>query len=562
MVRHIKWRHLSTVILAVVLAVFLIFLFSSSLTGDSVNPLTGNVVLGLESVYLPNENLQGSVSVYLAEGELIPASSSFVVSVNGNNYYYVLSDLVDNEKVSGDFYLQNVEISGNGEGYGKEGEKPVDFVLKINSVSSEVSSGVGTGTGLESEESPVGSEDNTGSENSSEEIPSENNNLDESEVATNGESNVQNNLENNAEVNSGELTSEENLDSGSVETETNGETITNENPEIVSNEENSNSESSVSNEETASENSGSAGTETISAGSESASENSNSESSTTESSNSQASPITGSSIFARFFRPSISGNAVSENSNSEREISGSVKSSSNFEYELREGESFELVSSDKPVSISQEGNKITVSLDESDSGFGEDYLGNEKYGIIVNLSSLEILAEEGALEISLSYEGIDIKKVSSQINSESAGQIIGNESSSNETLGNVSILNESLVNSISLNESNLTIEKESLGDYALTEDELFVLKGKTGEDKVSVTKADIVDGRLIIRSEIGNYWIENSYDSSKNQEELNALVALDIAKWVKNLAKNLAEDEKQSEKAESFIGDYNLSVSK
>ena len=120
-------------------------------------------------------------------------------------------------------------------------------------------------------------------------------------------------------------------------------------------------------------------------------------------------------------------------------------------------------------------------------------------------------------------------------------------------------LNISEINLTEINatETNITLI-ENVSAYALTQEELTTLQIKTGATKVEITKAEVINNRLIIRFEIGNYWLENSYDNSVSEDEIKAQIELDRVKWVKRLAQKLSETEKEVESVEGLVGEYEL----
>ena len=66
----------------------------------------------------------------------------------------------------------------------------------------------------------------------------------------------------------------------------------------------------------------------------------------------------------------------------------------------------------------------------------------------------------------------------------------------------------------------------------------------------------VIDNRLIIRFEIGNYWLENSYDYTNGKEELDAQVSLDKKKFLKRLSESILESAPGSESVDldSLLG--------
>ncbi|MFH1503661.1 MAG: hypothetical protein ABIE36_03315 [Candidatus Diapherotrites archaeon] len=97
--------------------------------------ISGKVVLGIDATYEESKPLKGTLNLVLKEGELIPASSKVVFENSGQNYEFFLKDIIKDSSVKGDFYIEGTSISGEGEGYGIEGEKTiypeVEFTLLI-----------------------------------------------------------------------------------------------------------------------------------------------------------------------------------------------------------------------------------------------------------------------------------------------------------------------------------------------------------------------------------------------------------------------------------------------
>jgi len=97
---------------------------------------SGKVTLSLEKNYVPGERIDGSINLGLKQGELLPASTKLFINNSGEIHEYFLSELVSFDLISGNFYVENINISGSGEGYGLVGEKKiypfVDFVLEVS----------------------------------------------------------------------------------------------------------------------------------------------------------------------------------------------------------------------------------------------------------------------------------------------------------------------------------------------------------------------------------------------------------------------------------------------
>lgn len=129
MVEHSFKKRIRKIIipLLILISIFAFFFF------PSFNP-TGKVIFGIHTIYNPNETLRGDVSISLKEGELIPANSLVTIINNDKGYEYVLSNLIGDDSVEGEFYAEGISLSGSGSGYGIPGKlKPesAKFVMRI-----------------------------------------------------------------------------------------------------------------------------------------------------------------------------------------------------------------------------------------------------------------------------------------------------------------------------------------------------------------------------------------------------------------------------------------------
>ena len=133
-------------LIAVIGLFILIFSLNSSIIGFSISAFEKPEGINLDKTsFKPSENLSGYVSLYLREGELLPAQTKVVVSLEKEEQirysnelslsdFFEISDIVL-EKTSGSFYSTKTSLSGDGVGYGYEGMKTespeIDFELKV-----------------------------------------------------------------------------------------------------------------------------------------------------------------------------------------------------------------------------------------------------------------------------------------------------------------------------------------------------------------------------------------------------------------------------------------------
>ncbi|MCX8159074.1 MAG: hypothetical protein N3D20_02180, partial [Candidatus Pacearchaeota archaeon] len=94
---------------------------------------TSRVIADISTNYQKGEMINGVLKLNLRQGELIPANSKVIASLGDDKKEFLLSDLIEREKESGNYYAENVDLGGSGEGYGIKGKKEVypyiDFEL-------------------------------------------------------------------------------------------------------------------------------------------------------------------------------------------------------------------------------------------------------------------------------------------------------------------------------------------------------------------------------------------------------------------------------------------------
>lgn len=219
----------------------------------------------------------------------------------------------------------------------------------------------------------------------------------------------------------------------------------------------------------------------------------------------------------------------------ETEVSGTVNKNEPYTYELNPGEKAEIISSSQDVTISQQGNIVTISTDYvEETGFGEDYLGGDyTYDLEIDLTSLNLDVEEGELVVELNYEGENLISVSSVLSVDNPQQT-------------------------TITEEIVPTEIELTKDLALNDKELSILKENTGKDTAEISKAVESGERLIIRFEMGSYWSESSYDIKLDETEINYQIEVDRAKFLKRLSKSLLESKIETKDAEKYLGAENL----
>jgi len=134
-----KFRKFLLIIGAFVFILILILFLTNIKKTNS--GFSGKSVLELDADYKEGEILNGKLDISLNNGELIPADSKLVLQNSNVSYDFLLREIISEKLSEGDFYISGKELSGSGEGYGKEGNAEfypeVYFKLNIYSLENE-----------------------------------------------------------------------------------------------------------------------------------------------------------------------------------------------------------------------------------------------------------------------------------------------------------------------------------------------------------------------------------------------------------------------------------------
>ncbi|HUS50719.1 MAG TPA: hypothetical protein VMZ91_11175, partial [Candidatus Paceibacterota bacterium] len=145
-----KWLiAIPIIVIVLIFAAFFIYNYS----------VTGRITLDTQDSYLDGENISGTLRLGLKNGELLPINSKLIISQDGIEREISLAELLETNS-EGDFYVEDKEITGNGQGYGFLGEKitypEVFFKLKVYDSSEEEPQDEETSAGGgASEETPI-----------------------------------------------------------------------------------------------------------------------------------------------------------------------------------------------------------------------------------------------------------------------------------------------------------------------------------------------------------------------------------------------------------------------
>jgi len=519
------WPILIISFLVIALASILFFSNSKS---------SGNVVLDIVGSLNDGDLSNGKLNFVLSEGELIPIDSIVSIENNGTIWEYRLKDLVENEKTSsGMFNLKSGQLLGNGEGFGIEGTKieyPV-LTFQLTDASEE--------TTIESNSTKVNSEKND-DENSS--LDTEENIL--NETLSNNEENQTSEEQNNSKKSQKDILVEnETNGESSPNTQTEEETILNQQEETILNQQEENKEVQVS------ENSNSEiSNENIEPSDKSSKDTSPAETTSNdqplETPSIESAPITGNVIsgilgtVSKFFTGIITGRVIEDQSI----INGEVSKENSFVYKLQ-GKKLKLVSGsvtysgetlpDNTISIEEKGGEITIRTNYSilTKGFGLEYSGDKTKTLSIDMTQLSKILTEGNLKVKISYNNSEIVSFDEKI--------------SNETIKNPEkeiveeIFNESITVPTNILETinfdmNLTQKEKNLLIFRLNETNFTTVVNKYKE-------------RFLVEFSFAGYNIEHSYSGSFSEEELDKNIERDKYLWIQDIIKSLSNRESQKE---------------
>jgi len=243
----------------------------------------------------------------------------------------------------------------------------------------------------------------------------------------------------------------------------------------------------------------------------------------------------------------------------EKEVQGDVSYGREFRYSLREGESVEVVegsvktetvdlsSKDLDLIMDSEGLVVTTSYFELEEGFGEDYLYKSRKSLSINISSLDLMFEEGSLKIYVVYEGNEIIFLDTYLKDRVPISQISVQEEIEEELSIEDFIYPPLfretfyIENISLNEKELAILLDEFPNQSIQ------------RSAKEYKKWILVEFKLL------EYSVEYSYDSSLDFEVLEKLMEKDRIMWLKDLARKFLKEESSSEELINFTKSYDFS---
>lgn len=478
---------------------------------------TGKVGLDISSDLQIGETLEGVLSLSLKEGELIPASSKVIFDVGGNSYEYVLSDLVNSDTISGDFYAEGESISGNGVGYGIVGTKQVfpevDFSLNILSES----------VGEEQEMEEVEVEEEEIEELEVEEVEE----IEEEIVEEVEEEEVEEEPEEVVAPQTYTDSQHENLQAGPDESSekipTGGKEVIEEVPDTT---------------------------------------------------------ITG-NIIGGFFKGTFNLFQTMTGKVSlklKQEVSGSVSFGESFTYDLSEGESAEIKSdsvkldgellSDSEIDLDVMEGKLIVTTEYSieEEGFGENYLGGVGETISIDLSQLNLELEGEEIQVRVIYNDIEFVSIATSLSGEEVEvpetpeeietpeEVLEEEPEVPETS-----VNETETNEIIEDVTEVVEEQQPIITVEfLTDKEKAILLDRYGDASVEIIKAEKVREHIEVTFIIDSYEVKHSYSEDLSASELDEWIERDRIRLLKDIARELSKEISSSEAVSGIIGSYEI----
>lgn len=246
------------------------------------------------------------------------------------------------------------------------------------------------------------------------------------------------------------------------------------------------------------------------------------------------------------------------------EVQGQASRDSDFVYVLGEGETnaeLKLKSvkvngeefPDNTVKVDKNGGEITVTTDyfEIEEGFGEGYAGTEVKEMEIDLASLGLVLEPGELKVSV-FDGEEEKI--SLTTTLSSGQIDESvePTPTQDTAPDTQTTDPNEPEVIETIDEPLVVPSVS---SELTVEEREVLENEFGNASVQITKAISKNGFIVIRYEIGEYWVENSYSRDLDNVTLESYMSSDRIKWLKDVARLISSSESgEGEIVEGYVG--------
>ena len=489
-----------------VIGAFLLIAMGYVLFSLDFGRVSGEVVLDLGANYQEGQPLEGNLRLFLNEGELIPSSSKVIFETNTQSYEYDLGDVVSDQIIDGDFYVSGSSLSGSGSGFGQEGSREVFpviyFSLNVYSASQPA----------ETTQEPV-------QEPTPEPAQENQTNVTETQQETVNETVSE------PEQPSEEPVQEQTTQEPTIEPSQEEPTPTPTPPEPT--------------------------------------QEPTPESPPVEPPLEPAPGLP--DVISNFFLAITPTGQVTLELDST--IEGEVAYGNNFILDLLEGQSAEIVPksvrtdaeelADNVINLDIVGSQVIITTDYSvvEQGFGENYLGDARKELNIDLSGLEMLFDKGTLKVSIVHGQEEIVSLTTLLGE--------GEVSAQQDTGPVEIQTTNQTqeitpeDNITTNQTTITTATQTIKGLPgnLTEQERTILINEFGDTSIHITKAKAGENKVTIRFELGEFWFEATYDVTLSKEELTRQMDVDKTKWLKDIANSLSQIQPIEQDLEEFLGE-------
>ena len=150
------------------------------------------------------------------------------------------------------------------------------------------------------------------------------------------------------------------------------------------------------------------------------------------------------------------------------------------------------------------------------------------------------MLEKGNLKIGIFYEGAEIVSMETAIGGSEGGEVSSeseiSEIQTPETQTETQQETELELGPILNETQNKTQTEIPIQELELTDEETTTLIRQFGNISLEVKSEKTKNGFIIIRYELGDYWINYSYSSDLDNNTLNIFIQQDKIKWLKDLA--------------------------
>ena len=251
---------------------------------------------------------------------------------------------------------------------------------------------------------------------------------------------------------------------------------------------------------------------------------------------------------------------------------GQVSYENQFVLDLLEAQTAEIVPGsvysdvgelpDNTIQLSIEGNQAIVitSYSEESQGFGADYLEEDTKKLSINLDELNMVFDKGSLKVSVVYDQTEIVYLTTILGE---GQVDAQQEEGTTTSEETTTVQEptSTPTPVPAPEPiQPIVEEPTIKGLppGLSDTEKAILLNKFGETSIKSTKAKLVNNKIIIRYELGDYWFEAAYDAALSKEELAEQRAADVTRWIQDILKSISKQKPVEEDLEELLGNYSI----